>query len=101
MVLVRSRVSFFTLAVFVVFFILRIAVVIGIGLQRSLTGWRQGDTSPSPPGDRWDQRGSEMEGRGIRQIIESRRFSIPASQSIRLLVSRHLSCYCNCPKASM
>src|SRR5271157_6640627 len=64
MVFARSRVSFFILAVFVAFFILRIAVVIGIGLQKSLTGWRQGDTSPSPPGDRWDQRGSEMEERG-------------------------------------
>ena len=42
-----------------------------------------------------------MEERGIAQIIDTRRFSIPASQSIRLLVSRHLSCYCNCLKSSM
>ena len=101
MVLVRSRVSFLTLAVFVAFFLLRIDVVIGICLQRSLTGWRQGDTSPSPPGGRWDQRVSEIGGRGIGQIIDTRRFSIPVSQSIRLLVSRHLSCYCNCLKSSM
>src|SRR5271157_4183541 len=64
MVLVRSRVSFLTLAVFVAFFLLRIDVVMGIGLQKSLTGWRQGDTSPSPPGSRWDQRVSEMGERG-------------------------------------
>src|SRR5271165_4401560 len=50
MVLMRSRVSFFTLAVFVAFFLLRIVVAIGIFLQRNLTGWRQGDTSPSLPG---------------------------------------------------
>src|SRR5208337_3150413 len=77
MVLVRSRVSFVTLAVFVVFFILRIAVVIGIGLQKSLTGWRQGDTSPSLPGGRWDQRVSEM---GERR---SHRSSTPGDSASR------------------
>src|SRR5271157_4640077 len=86
MVLVRSRVSFLTLAVFVAFFLLRIDVVIGICLQRSLTGWRQGDTSPSPPGDRWDQRGSEMEERG------SHKSSTPgASASRRHSLSDRLS----------
>jgi hypothetical protein len=40
MVFVRSRLSFFTLAVLVVFFMLRIAVAIGIRLQRGFTGWR-------------------------------------------------------------
>lgn len=43
MVFARSRVSFLTLAVSVAFFMLRIVVVIGIFLQRNLTGWRQGD----------------------------------------------------------
>src|SRR5271165_2901970 len=71
MVIARRMVSFVTLAVFVAFFILRIAVVIGIGLQKSLTGWRQGDTSPSLPGGRWDKRVSEIGGRGIRQIIDT------------------------------
>ena len=36
MVFVRSRVSFFTLAVFVAFFLLRIAVAIGICLQKGV-----------------------------------------------------------------
>src|SRR5208337_2621445 len=74
MVFARSRVSFVTLAVFL---ILRIAVVIGIGLQKSLTGWRQGDTSPSLPGGRWDQRVSEM---GERR---SHRSSTPGDSASR------------------
>ena len=42
--------SFVTLVAFVAFFILRIDVVIGICLQRSLTGQRKGDTPPTLPG---------------------------------------------------
>src|SRR4051812_33080180 len=87
MVFVRSRTSSLTLAVFAAFFMLRIAVAIGICLQRSSTGRSQGDTSPFPRGGHRDQRFSEREERGIAQIIDTRRSSIPVSRSIRRLVS--------------
>ena len=87
MVFVRSRVSFFSLGS------LR-------GLLHVEDRCRHRNLSPKEfdrleaggyitlsAGGRWDQRLSEMEERGIAQIIDTRRFSIPESQSIRQLVS--------------
>ena len=46
-----------------------------------------GATSPFPPGNHWDQIFSEMEASGVAQIIYTRRFSTPVSQSIQHLNS--------------
>ena len=82
MVLVRTRVSFFT-------FSLR-------GLLHVEDRCRHRNLSPKEfdrleagryiilsAGGRWDQRVLEMGERGIAQIIDTRRFSIPVSESIR------------------
>jgi len=83
MVFVRSMGSLLANTVFVDFLMLSIAVAIGIILQKSVTGWMQGNTSPSPPEARRDPRLSEVEERGFAQVIANRRFRIPMSESIQ------------------
>jgi len=65
------------------FLVFRIAVAIGICLQKGFDRLDAGKYITFSAGRRWDTRFFEVDERGIAHIIADRRFRIPMSESVQ------------------